>query len=449
MSALGTPGLETPNMDRIAREGVLFRQAYVAYPVCSASKGALYTGLYPHTNGLRHNTRNYFWPASKVTAAQNDDSIVQRMRIDDRYPTLIELLHRAGYYTGVTFKLHVQPNDKFPYDEFIPRASGPAAAQFIRNATRAGKPWFLMYNTRWAHRPYRNSDEVGIGVDPAAVDPPHHLPDTPVVRKDWAEYLDAVQLADGLVGQALAALDASGQAGRTIVVFMGDHGPAFQRGKMAVTDFGLHVPLAVAGPGIPAGRTSDELVSEVDLMPTLLDLLGLPRPSLQQGVSISPLLRGETAHSARKHAVGEISHGAQKRDDGMQERSIYDGRYRLVYREGVDKPRDMNADLWRWQWRPSPRNRTYAETIRRRNEYPQAYELLRQVFPQKLSGKPPPLELYDRDNDPWELENLAGRAEYAPVVARLRAALAQWATRTDDRYIDRQSLARPAPATPD
>lgn len=443
MGVLGTQGMKTPHMDRIARQGVLFRQAYVAYPVCSASKAALYTGLYPHTNGVRHNTYNYHKPAAELTPAERNRPLARRLRIDDRYTTLIERLHAAGYYTGVTHKLHVLPNEKFPYDEFLGDGGGAAVAGFLANARQTDRSWFLMYNIRWPHRPFRNSDRVKIGVDPAEVAPPGHLPDTPVVRQDWAEYLDAIQQADQLVGEGLDALRQSGQLDRTIIVFMGDHGPCFQRGKMAVGDFGLHVPLAIAGPGIPGDRVSDALVSEIDLMPTLLELLGLACPEPMHGMSFAPLLCGASDETPRRWIVGELHHGAQSHDDGMQERSIYDGRYRLIYREGAGKPRDMNADLWQWpQWG----NRTYDETIRCKDEFPRAYALLCELHPQALGGMPPEFELYDVQNDPFELENLAAQPEHRETLERLRQALADWARQTGDTFIDHgRILARLSP----
>jgi N-sulfoglucosamine sulfohydrolase len=121
----------------------------------------------------------------------------------------------------------------------------------------------------------------------------------------------------------------------------------------------------------------------------------------------------------------------------MQERSIYDGRYRLIYREGAGKPRDLNADLWQWpQWG----NRTYDETIRRKGEFPQAYALLRQLHPQALGGSPPEFELYGVQSDPFELRNLAAQPEYRETLDRLRHALADWAQRTGDTFIDRGKI---------
>ncbi len=111
---VGTPGLQTPHMDALARRGVYFREAFVAYPACSASKAAIYTGLHGHTNGQLNNTVNYFKPASELTPQERQNALYRENRIRSEYPTLVEILARAGYHTGVTYKLHVAPNEKFP-----------------------------------------------------------------------------------------------------------------------------------------------------------------------------------------------------------------------------------------------------------------------------------------------------------------------------------------------
>jgi N-sulfoglucosamine sulfohydrolase len=114
MSLLGTAGLRTPNMDRIARQGVYFRKAFVTYPVCSASKAAIYTGLYNQTNGLRQNTMNLFKAADEITPKERQHPLFRGNRILDRYPTLIECLHEAGSYTGITVVLVVQHEPAAP-----------------------------------------------------------------------------------------------------------------------------------------------------------------------------------------------------------------------------------------------------------------------------------------------------------------------------------------------
>jgi N-sulfoglucosamine sulfohydrolase len=437
MSFLGTPGVETPHMDSIAESGVYFREAFVAYPVCSASKAAIYTGVHNHMNGLQGNTYNYFKPDASVTPAERNRPLARRSYIRDAYPTLIEKLHSAGYYTATTHKLHVLPNKKFPYDEYRRDMNTQDVVDFTRRAKQEDKPWFLLYNIGAPHRPYRNSDQVEIGVDPAEVKPPAFLPDTRVIRQDWAEYLDYCEVADVSVGEALDGLRLSGEEHNTIVIFMGDHGPCFQRGKMALNDLGLGVPLAIKGPGIEGGRVSDALVSELDLMPTLLDFLGIDPPKIQHGVSLRDILEGKPGAQAHDLIFAEIAHKVQQVDDGMQERSVYDGRYHLIYREGLGKPRTVNADLKDWKpWR----NRSYAETVKQKDVFPLGFELLSHIDPQSLGGKPPKFELYDSKKDPDEINNLANDPDYREHLDRLRTALKAWIERTDDKAVSIKTL---------
>jgi alpha-L-rhamnosidase len=135
LSLLGTPGLQTPNIDALARSGVYFNNGFVAYPVCSASKAAMYTGLHNHTNGILNNTHNFHKPASKVTSAERGQRLAQTNRVKNQFLTLTELLRANGYYQGVTHKLHVLPNEKFPYDEFL-HGSPQEIETFLANAKK-------------------------------------------------------------------------------------------------------------------------------------------------------------------------------------------------------------------------------------------------------------------------------------------------------------------------
>ncbi|GAB6166435.1 sulfatase [Thermostilla marina] len=417
LSIMGTPGLATPHMDELARRGMLFRNAHVVYPVCSASKAAIYTGLYCRTNGVRANTLNYFKPAASVTAAERQHPLYRRLFIRNKYPTFVELLHDAGYFQGVTHKLHVLPNEKFPFDSWAKPVNYETARTFFQKAAAEGKPWFLMYNIPHPHRPFRDSDRVPIAVDPAEVDPPDWLPDTPLVRKDWAEYLDAVQLADQAAGEVMRALNDSGMQDRTLIVFMGDHGPGFHRAKMALYDSGTHVPLVIAGPGIAVGAC-DALVSELDLMPTILEAAGIEPPRVQHGRSLWPVLQGKGDCEDREFLAAEIHHQAQQHDRGMIEVAVFDERYRLIHRSRTEGPRDVNADLRDWKpWG----NRSYHEVVARKEEFPWAFELLRQIDPARLGGTLPEWELYDRQKDPYELSNVADEPAYRAVFERMKA----------------------------
>ena len=431
LSFLGTPGLQTPHMDSLARTGVYFNEAFVAYPVCSPSKSAIYTGLHNHTNGILNNTINLHKPASQVTAAERNHVLFRTNRIHDAIPTLIERLHAAGYYQGVTSKLHVLPNEKFPYDEFL--APGPAragVADFLARAKKTGRPWHLFLNISPSHRPYPNSDRQPIRVQPAEVKLPAFLPDTPVVRQDWAEYLAAIEVADSRVGEGLAALRASGDEANTIVVFLGDHGPTFQHGKMTLYDLGLRTPLIIRAPGAKNGLRTNALASTLDLTPTLLDLLGLDPLPRAHGVSLKPVLFGAPRAKGHKHNVAEISHRGPLPNDGMQERSVYDGRWKLIYREKLTPAwRQVQADSKVWKiWG----NRSYDETVRVKDQFPAQFRILAEMDPQSLGGKVPPLELYDLRSDPDEMTNLVGAPQHRGELDRLYAALRQWVKDTAD-----------------
>jgi len=434
LSLLGTPGLKTPHVDALAKSGTYFSNAFVAYPVCSASKAAIFTGLHNHTNGILNNTHNFHKPADQVTAAERGLKLARTNRIHGELKTLTEILKANGYYQGVTHKLHVLPNEKFPYDEFL-KGSRAELVDFIRNAKAHKQPWFLMVNIPNSHRPYPNSDKTPIRVNPDEVELPPYLPDSPEVRKDWAEYLAGIEQADSLTGQALNVLEQSGSSDNTIVVFMSDHGPTFQHGKMTLYDLGLRVPLIVRGPGIAQQANCDELVSELDLLPTILDLCGIDSSFDYplHGKSITGLLKGDKDATGHEYLFAEISNRGPLPNNGMQERCVFDGRWKLIYRENVETGwRQVNADSRQFEvWG----NRTYAETIRLKDRFPKQYQILAEMVPQNLGGKVPRLELYDLENDPHEMRNLAGAEHVSEHKARLRRVLSEWVDRTNDSSI--------------
>ena len=433
LSFNGTPGIQTPNLDALAKSGVYFNNAFVAYPVCSPSKACLYTGLHNHANGILNNTPNFHKPAAELTPPERNQPLYKNNRVKAGLPTLVERLHEAGYYQGVTSKLHVAPNEKFPYDEFIRPTGSNVVAGFIQRATEAGKPWHLFYNVGNSHRPFPNSDQEKIRVQPSQVKLPAFLADTPVVRQDWAEYLAAIEEADAQVGGGLAALRASGQETNTIIVFLGDHGPAFPHGKMTLYDLGLRTPLVIRAPGLAAGIRADALVSELDLKPTILDLLNLAPLSKSHGVSLKPLLEKKSAAHGHEYVFAEISDRGPLPNNGMQERSVCDGRWHLIYREKLAPAwRQVQADSRDWKvWG----NRTYDETVKRKEKFPEPFRILAEMDPQNLGGKVPAIELYDLKSDPDEMHNLTADAPSQPALNRLYAALRQWAKDTQDESI--------------
>lgn len=428
MGALGTVDVKTPHMDALATSGTLFRRAYVAYPVCSASKACIMTGLHGHTNGLINNTNNHFKHADKLTEAEKKSPPYLHTRIRTASPTMIEMLVERGYHTAVSGKLHLSPNERFPYHDFIPK---PAAKQALEGAIKraGGKPWFFMHNsTTFTHRPFVNSEKQPIGIDPANVKLPAHLPDTPTARRDWAEYLDGVQRNDKVVGEVMTALRESGAESNTMVIFMGDHGPAYQHGKMTPFHLGLHVPLIIRMPGAKAS-VCDELVSELDLLPTMLDVLGVRYDSPLHGISLKPLIEGRTDAKGHEFIFAEVSGRSLDKPRGMEERSVLDATHQLIVRSKLDEPKVINADLRDMKpWL----NRIYGETIRVKAQFPEAYRILSEMDPHALGGKPPVIELYDLKNDPDELHNLGAYPTQQTHLERLFTALKKWHTDTED-----------------
>lgn len=444
LSYLNTPGLETPHMDRVAAAGVYFNRGFVAYPVCSPSKAAIYTGVYNHANGLIENTQNFFKPADQLTDAERNSPVYARVTIRDPLITLTQVLKHAGYYSGVSGKLHVSPNEKFPYDEWFVPNNYERTTRFLANAEKAGKPFFFFSNIQAPHRPYRNGDKVALTVDAADVELPAFLPDTPAVRQDWAEYLDYIEVADGQLGDVLRAVEEAGELDNTLIVFMGDHGPPYHRGKMSLHQFGLHVPFAIAGPGVAEGVRTDAMVSGVDVFPTLMELLDLPIPRQIQGESLAGVAREGKAELAdgRKFVFGEILHHGQQRDDGMQERSVYDGRWKLIFRDKPDQPRVVNSDLEHFELRVPDgrvfpwRNRVYREIVERNDEFPEAFKWLARIDNQKFGTALPMFELYDLEADPWEFHDLAKDDAFADQLTRLKQVLREHLKDTGDRYVD-------------
>jgi N-sulfoglucosamine sulfohydrolase len=278
-----------------------------------------------------------------------------------------------------------------------------------------------------------NGDREPLGVDPAAVRLPAFLPDTPVARQDWAEYLDGVERNDAALGRLLALLDESGQAGRTVVVFMGDHGPAFPHGKMTPYDLGLHVPLIVRIPGV-APRETAALVHEIDLLPTLLDVAQIDPVAGLPGRSLVPLVEGRASegHDFLFATVSGRQFGAKR---GMEERTVRDARYQLIARSHLDEPRILNDDSVQWKtWRC----RIHDEIVRHADAYPEAFRILAEHLPHTLGGTPPALECYDLEADPDEMHDLLRSPQPPEVAARITAlhtALAAWAeANSDERF---------------
>lgn len=285
----------TPNLDRLAAEGVCFHNAHVSIAVCQPSRECLLTGVYPHRNGAPG-----FMP------------------IADSVPTLTEVLREEGYYNGIIGKVeHCMPVERFAWDycyEMLnpqnlygraPYIYGVRTAEFLAQAKQSGKPFFLMANSHDPHRPFAGSeDEVkkfyGYNTYASRVYKPEEawvpgfLPDLPDVRKELAQYYSSVHRCDETIGAVLNELEKAGMADNTLVIYMSDNGMAFPFAKANCYLNSTKTPLIARWPGhIQAGSCDREhSVTGVDFTPTVLEALGLAGRMACDGMSYLPLLEG-------------------------------------------------------------------------------------------------------------------------------------------------------------
>jgi N-sulfoglucosamine sulfohydrolase len=280
----------TPNLDAFAPQTHRVINNHVTAPICQPSRSALMTGRVPHRSGaLGFNPIN----------------------VD--VPTLVEVLRKQGYHTSAINKLpHMAPRSKFAWDTTRdgsgknPKEMGAHLAQCLKAADDANKPFFLNANITDPHRPFpgaapkkkkdKEGDERTAPVEPydsAKIRVPAFLEDVPGVRQEVAEYYTGVRRFDRSFGEVMSALKASGHADDTLIIFLSDHGMSFPFSKATVYRNGTWSPVILKWPGMPAAAQHDEFVSSVDIMPTILDILGVPQPEGLDGRSWLPLLKGE------------------------------------------------------------------------------------------------------------------------------------------------------------
>lgn len=293
MGWMGSKVGATPDVDAFAATCSRITQMHVSAPICQPSRGALMTGRVPHRNGALG-----FNP----------------IRTD--VPTLPETLKTSGYFTSAINKIaHMQPREKFPWDLALdgsgknPTALAAHLAQALKAAGDAGKSFFINANITDPHRPFYGSAQgvrqrqVGRARDEGEVAPyaegsvpvPSFLEDLPLVRKEVAQYYSSVHRMNATFAGLLAELEKSGAAAKTVVIFMSDHGMSFPFSKASVYRNGTWTPFLIRWPGM--GKpvvVKDAMVSSVDVMPSLLELLQITPPAGMDGRSFVPLLRGET-----------------------------------------------------------------------------------------------------------------------------------------------------------
>jgi N-sulfoglucosamine sulfohydrolase len=346
-------------------------------------------------------------------------------------------LKAAGFATGISYKTGVNPQSYVPFDRkygYNKNALGkdPGKYQvsncidgfehFLKNLPE-GKPFYFQAQTNDTHVDWSPSFEPIRGeksklgfnpVNPADVKPLPHWGNVKMDRKsrEWlATYYGAIQRVDYFVEKVLSLLEQYGHAENTIVIFSSDHGPSdLYRGKTTSYEYGLRVPFIVKWPGVvEPGSRSDALVSFVDLMPTFLDLAGLPRANYLPGKSIVPVFTGEGPQGERKLLYSAYNSHTTGMKNFWPARTVTDGRYKLIYNLLGDGKRT----------RPGTNGSSFAIT-KMLEANAEGRELI------ERTSTPPAFELYDLQSDAGELSNLVDNPEYQDVLERLKDSLSSW-----------------------
>lgn len=401
LGCYGNAYARTPNLDRLASEGARYTHALSTCPVCAPARSTIVTGRYPWSLGTHHMRSNLVKPPRLFTHHLRD----------------------AGYFvnwhtkTDFNFK-PIYPPEPDPFCDASQDWVDDLAAGRLND-----RPTFLYYNSivthestmwdrshgGWDARTGREALLPSLPAehrhDPAAAPVPPYMPDTPAVRQCIARYFDALSMQDAHMGRVLQALDRSGRAAETIVIYMSDHGRGLPREKRWCYEGGLHLPMIIRWPGrINAGSVCDDLVSWVDIAPSILHLAGVPIPSGFQGQAAL----GPAAPPARRVAFA----GRDRMDEAFDHvRVARDERYHYIRNGFPSLP--------------------YAQRVMYMERIPAMQDLRRLHAEGKLSPDAarwmsptkPAEELYEWQVDPHMLHNLVGEAQHEPALRRLRAAL--------------------------
>jgi arylsulfatase A-like enzyme len=390
--------IQTPTFDRVAREGVLFANAFVTSPSCTPSRGSILTG-------------QWHW--------RLEENVNLWSTLRARFPTYPELLERAGYFIGHERKAWGPGRLAVGGRKGDP--SGPGYknfAEFLRKRP-AGRPFCYWFGSVDPHRPYKKGSGAASGMRVDRIHVPGCLPDEEIVRNDIADYYFEVQRFDREVGEALRLLAERGELDHTLVVVTGDNGWPFPRGKSNLYDAGTHVPLAVRWPGhVPAGRTVTDFVSLADFAPTFLEVAGLPAPECMTGRSLLPSLTstaGGLVDPRRDHVLT----GKERHVPAQERGSLAGYPCRAIRTRDFLYIRNYHPERWPAGVRRHPeRGRVFADCdngptkawMVEHEDDPGGKRLCALAF-----GRRPAEELYDLRRDPDELRNVAAQPDYAAV----------------------------------
>lgn len=408
IAAYGHPNIKTPNLDKLATDGMRFNEAFLTTSSCSPSRTSIISGLYPHNT----DAEQLSWP------------------LPEGKKTFVQQLKNAGYWTGLAGKYHMGDPVKDDFDALLEmqwkdapigldrRLVGDGSGcdewlSLLQNRPK-GKPFFTWLASFDAHRPFYE----GISKDPYGPEDvviPPYMPQTDATKKDFALYYDEISRMDNYIGKVMAELDAQGVTDNTMILFISDNGRAFPRDKTTLYDGGIKTPWIVKWPAkIKAGSVNNNLVSSADIASTFMSVAGLkPLPEFD-GKDISSLLFG-----ANKEIHNEIYAEDHFHDFEDYTRAVRTQKYKYIKNYYSDLPNTPSADVLRdrtWKSMVEEHKKgTLNEAQSRCFEIPRSED-----------------ELYDIVKDPNELNNLAQNSEYKEVLNDMKKRLESIRARTKD-----------------
>ena len=376
----------TPNIQWLADQGVMFRNAFCAAPSCSGSRAALLTGSYCHNNGMMGLAHRGF-------------------SLHDYDQHIVHTLGDAGYHTELIGEQHVSTDPYILGYDVVRRVENTTVNSVAPAAIEAlsgdlPQPFFLSVGFFETHRSFFAPSSVR---DRVYSLPPPFLPDTPEIRQDIAAYKASARSLDHGVGSVLNTLHETGLDRNTLVICTTDHGLAFPTAKASLLDRGIGVMLVMRGPGMPVGLAEDALVSQIDIFPTICELAGIDAPDWLQGRSLVSLISGDEPAGLRSEIFSELTYHAAYEP----QRAIRTERYKYVRRfDDYPYPVLANCD-------DSPSKDAY----------------LARGWAERTVARE---SLHDLFFNPGEGRNIIDEPAYAPVAADLRRRLDEWMEQTDD-----------------
>ncbi|MBN1126736.1 MAG: sulfatase-like hydrolase/transferase [Sedimentisphaerales bacterium] len=394
VGCFGHPTIQTPNLDRMAGQGMRFTSAFLTTASCSPTRCSVITGRYPHSTGAGELHQPL--PADQVT-----------------FPSLLK---QDGYYTAAAGKWHLGNDAKQSFDKIY--GGGPSGCEQWLTAMRerpVDTPFFLWLAAFDPHRGYQENT-IETPHKPEDMVVPPFLPDVPQTRKDLALYCDEATRMDGFIGKVLDEVDRQGIAEDTFILFFSDNGRPFARCKTRLYDSGIKTPLMIQWKNkIKPGSICDSLVSVVDIAATMTQLADLPKFSTFEGVSFCSLLE-DPQNEVRQYVFGEHNW----HDYQAHERSVRSKDFLYIRNDFPHLPGTPPAD--------AVRSITYQTMLKLRAEGrldSDQHDCF--IVPR------PTEELYDVKRDPYSLHNLASDSAHARILETMRQVHADWARKTKDR----------------